>query len=238
MRSVARPIASITRGLSLPSAANSPSVSRACSNCSAARHQERRVIAGGPTELGHVADPERARLEQVLERPVVLLQPEFAQPEKRVGGAVLRREAKHAPERVAALRVIVERVVGRALIPEALHVVGLQFDRLARRAQSRRPIARPVARRSRPSRPCRTRRIQPWAPPWRRADSWAAFAGGTLSADCAKHWRDRRAASRSSTQCVGDESQPYEAFITEPLRPCPPAWRRVAGPAPRRSGGR
>ena len=233
MRSVARPIASITRGLSFPSAANSPSVSSACSNCSVRVMSMRRVIAGGPAELGHVADPESTRLKQVLERPVVLLQPELAQPQKRVGGAVLRRQRDHAPERVAALRVIVERVVGRALIPEALHVIGLQLDRLGRRARRRRPTARPVVRRSLPSRACRTRRIRLWAPPWQRAGLCGV---ASLEVPCRLIAR-RLARSQEASRSAAGEADSADASPNA-LRPCPPSWRRVAWPAPRRSGGR
>ena len=83
MRSVASPIASITRGLSSPSPANSPSVSSACSYCSMRVIRHRRMIASDAAEILRVADSEDPRLQQMLQRPVVFLQAELAQTQKR-----------------------------------------------------------------------------------------------------------------------------------------------------------
>ena len=163
------PIASITRGLSSPSLANSPSVSSACSYCSMPRHQDGRVIPGDAAEVRHVADAEDARLQQVLQRAVVVLERELAQAEERLRRAVLRREARDGPELVAALGELLERVVGRALVPVALDVGGLQLHGL--RVERDRLV--PLLRRCAPRWP---------APPGdrrRRGDAGgAAFAAG------------------------------------------------------------
>ena len=71
-----------------------------------------------------------ARLQQVLERPVVFLQPELAQAEEGVGGAVLRRQADDLAEGLLAAREVILGVVRRALIPVALDVAGLHLDQL------------------------------------------------------------------------------------------------------------
>jgi hypothetical protein len=65
----------------------------------------------------------------VLKRAVVLFQTELAQAKKRVRGAVLRREAKHLPERVAAVFVVVERVIRGSAVPLAFDVSRPQLQR-------------------------------------------------------------------------------------------------------------
>src|SRR4030095_5103957 len=52
---------------------------------------------------------------------------ELTQAEKGVAAAVLGRQAHYFPEHVAAFGELVERVVGRPLIPEAFDVVGLDL---------------------------------------------------------------------------------------------------------------
>ena len=42
------------------------------------RHQHRGMVAGDAAEIPRVADPQKARLQQVLQRPVVVLEPESA----------------------------------------------------------------------------------------------------------------------------------------------------------------
>ncbi len=86
----------MTRGLSSPSLANSPSVSSACSYCSIRVIRIAAWYRDDVPEILDVADPEDPRLQQVLERAVVLLQPELAQAEEGVGRSVLRRELDDA----------------------------------------------------------------------------------------------------------------------------------------------
>ena len=95
------------------------------------RHQDRGVKARDAPELFGVSDAEHTRLQQVLQRPVVLLQAELAQAEKGIGGAVPGREPHDFAKRVAAMRLVVERVVRSALIPIAFDVVRLELDRFA-----------------------------------------------------------------------------------------------------------
>ena len=118
------------RGLSLPALANSPSVLERLLELLGPGHQDGGVIAGDIPELAGVADAENLRLQQVFERPVVVLQPELAQPEKRERGAVLRRQPHHPAERFGSLCEVVDRVVRRPLVPVALDVIGLDLDRL------------------------------------------------------------------------------------------------------------
>ena len=87
------------------------------------------MVPGHASEI-LVGDAKDARLHQVLQRAVVLLQAELAEAEKRVRRAVLRRQLRHAPEGVAALRELVELVVRGTLIPVALRVVRPQLHRL------------------------------------------------------------------------------------------------------------
>ena len=93
-------------------------------------HEDGRVVAGDASEIGHVADAVDPRLQQVLQRAVVFLEPELAQAEEGVGGAVLRGQAGDLAEGLLAAREVVLRVVRRALIPVALDVVGLQLHEL------------------------------------------------------------------------------------------------------------
>ena len=65
----------------------------------------------------------------MLERPVVVLQPELAQPEKCVCGAVLGRQAHDLAKSFRRPGVVVEGVVGGPLIPIAFNVIGLDPDR-------------------------------------------------------------------------------------------------------------
>ena len=57
------------------------------------------MIAGDAAKILRVAHAEDSRLQQVLQRTVVVLQPEFAQAEERVGRAVLRRQTHDLAER-------------------------------------------------------------------------------------------------------------------------------------------
>ena len=66
----------------------------------------------------------------MLQRAVVVLEAELAQTEERERAAVLRRQAGHAPERVAAFGKFLERVIRRALVPVALDEVGPELHRL------------------------------------------------------------------------------------------------------------
>ena len=66
------------------------------------RHQHGRVIAGDAREILCVADAEDARLQQELQRAVVLLQTELAQAEERIRSTVLGRQPQHLAKGVAA----------------------------------------------------------------------------------------------------------------------------------------
>ena len=70
-----------------------------------------------------------ARLQQVLQCTLVVLQAEFTEPEEGERAAVLRRQAGHALEGGPALGKLLERVIGGALIPVALGEIGAQLDR-------------------------------------------------------------------------------------------------------------
>jgi hypothetical protein len=91
-------------------------------------HQDGRVVPGDSSQIGHVADTVDARLQQVLKRPVVFLEPELAEAEKRVGGAVRRGQAGDLAESFLAVREVILRVIPRAQIPVAFDVVRLDLD--------------------------------------------------------------------------------------------------------------
>jgi hypothetical protein len=68
-----------------------------------ARHQHGGVIARDAAKLRRVSDSEHSRLQQMLQRLVVVLDPEFTQTEEREPGAVLRRESHHFTEGIAVV---------------------------------------------------------------------------------------------------------------------------------------
>src|SRR5918994_1222375 len=67
----------------------------------------------------------------MLKRAVIILQRELAQSEKRMGGAVLRRQLDELSEGGLAVPEVVERIVRGALVPVALDVVRLQLHELS-----------------------------------------------------------------------------------------------------------
>jgi len=73
-----------------------------------AGHEDGRVVAGNTSEFLRIPDAEDSRLQQVLERAVIVLDAKLTQPEKGVRRAVLGSQAHDFPEDLPALRKVVE----------------------------------------------------------------------------------------------------------------------------------
>ena len=192
------------------------------------------MVPRDAAKLRHVADAKDARLEQVLERAVVVLQAELAQAEKCVAGAVLRRERDHLPERVAASRIVVERVVRRAVIPVAFDVAGLELDRFGVEVDGLRPSF---------GQACLGGGFHDlvefgggslaWRPRGRGRLLSLGPGGGAVPVDCARPGdavtSETPSKTASKTVCSAQD------LVIETLLP---ASNRAASPAPRRSAGR
>ena len=102
------PIASITRGLSLPSSGELAERLQRLLVLLDARHEDRGMVACDAAEILVGANAKDTRLSGLRERAVVVLQAELAEAEERIRRRRFSARGASPPERVAALRVSVE----------------------------------------------------------------------------------------------------------------------------------